>query len=304
MEICSVRLTSRPCCRCISTARPRDVLACDHRQDVAKRAFPLDVKRAFPFRVYGRRRPGRTAPRTAVPRGLADTEEVTGSNPVAPTRHNVSLGPPRSAACQQRVVVGRLQQRAWTAEDGSARSVVEVVAEELGQACGGRRRRRPGRRGARSGSQLEQRCDGAGRGWHARIPLRRVRAGETALPPADQGLCDLSAGRGKAKEIICCPERYVPGSVRCAQPPRPGVGPLPSRAAGHGLGAGSGGIGRAIVVWTIPVVAVGRWGESAGSRYAGSPPGRALVIGRTVSITRWATSRSSRLTAGSSDLPA
>jgi single-strand DNA-binding protein len=29
------------------------------------------------------------------------------------------------------VVVGRLQQRSWTAEDGSARSVVEVVAEEL-----------------------------------------------------------------------------------------------------------------------------------------------------------------------------
>jgi single-strand DNA-binding protein len=29
------------------------------------------------------------------------------------------------------VVRGRLQQRAWTAEDGSARSVVEVVAEEL-----------------------------------------------------------------------------------------------------------------------------------------------------------------------------
>jgi single-strand DNA-binding protein len=30
------------------------------------------------------------------------------------------------------VVIGRLQQRAWTAEDGSARSTVEVVAEELG----------------------------------------------------------------------------------------------------------------------------------------------------------------------------
>src|SRR4029450_10065298 len=30
------------------------------------------------------------------------------------------------------VVVGRLQQRAWTAEDGRARSTVEVVAEELG----------------------------------------------------------------------------------------------------------------------------------------------------------------------------
>jgi single-strand DNA-binding protein len=30
------------------------------------------------------------------------------------------------------VLVGRLQQRTWTAEDGSARSTVEVVAEELG----------------------------------------------------------------------------------------------------------------------------------------------------------------------------
>jgi single-strand DNA-binding protein len=30
------------------------------------------------------------------------------------------------------VVAGRLQQRTWTAEDGSARQVVEVVAEELG----------------------------------------------------------------------------------------------------------------------------------------------------------------------------
>jgi Single-strand binding protein family len=60
------------------------------------------------------------------------------------------------------VVVGRLQQRSWTAEDGSARSTVEVVAEELGRACGGRRRRRPGPRGVRIGSQLD-RCDGAGR---------------------------------------------------------------------------------------------------------------------------------------------
>jgi single-strand DNA-binding protein len=30
------------------------------------------------------------------------------------------------------VSIGRLQQRTWTAEDGSARSTVEVVAEELG----------------------------------------------------------------------------------------------------------------------------------------------------------------------------
>jgi single-strand DNA-binding protein len=30
------------------------------------------------------------------------------------------------------VVLGRLHQRSWTAEDGSARSTVEVLAEELG----------------------------------------------------------------------------------------------------------------------------------------------------------------------------
>ena len=30
------------------------------------------------------------------------------------------------------VVMGRLQQRSWAAEDGSAQSTVEVVAEELG----------------------------------------------------------------------------------------------------------------------------------------------------------------------------
>jgi single-strand DNA-binding protein len=30
------------------------------------------------------------------------------------------------------VVLGRLQQRSWTAEDGSARSVVEILADELG----------------------------------------------------------------------------------------------------------------------------------------------------------------------------
>ena len=44
-------------------------------------------------------------------------------------------------------VMGRLQQQVWTAEDGSTRSVVEVVAEELGQACGGQRRHRAGRPG-------------------------------------------------------------------------------------------------------------------------------------------------------------
>ena len=30
------------------------------------------------------------------------------------------------------MVAGRLQQRSWTAEDGTARRAVEVLAEELG----------------------------------------------------------------------------------------------------------------------------------------------------------------------------
>jgi len=36
------------------------------------------------------------------------------------------------ARLKPHVVVGRLQQRSWTAEDGSARSTVEFVADELG----------------------------------------------------------------------------------------------------------------------------------------------------------------------------
>jgi single-strand DNA-binding protein len=65
-----------------------------------------------------------------------------------------------------RVVVGRLKQRSWTAEDGSARSVVEVVAEELGPSL--RWATATTTRATRSQdlSQLNQRCDGrdAGRG--------------------------------------------------------------------------------------------------------------------------------------------
>ena len=35
------------------------------------------------------------------------------------------------------VVVGGVQQRSWSAEDGGARSTVEVVAEELGPSLTG-----------------------------------------------------------------------------------------------------------------------------------------------------------------------
>jgi single-strand DNA-binding protein len=47
--------------------------------------------------------------------------------------HNQAEHAAESLAKGSRVVVlGRLQQRSWSAEDGSARSAVEVVAEELG----------------------------------------------------------------------------------------------------------------------------------------------------------------------------
>jgi single-strand DNA-binding protein len=81
------------------------------------------------------------------------------------------------------VVVGRLRQRAWTAEDGSARSTVEVLAEELG----------PSLRWAtasttmathsslESSSQLDQRCDERSptvpglAGWVQAKPARPLR---------------------------------------------------------------------------------------------------------------------------------
>jgi single-strand DNA-binding protein len=55
------------------------------------------------------------------------------------------------------VVVGRLQQRSWTAEDGSARSTVEVVARRAGGKPAGGRRRRPSSAGRHqlAGGQLE-----------------------------------------------------------------------------------------------------------------------------------------------------
>jgi single stranded DNA-binding protein len=50
------------------------------------------------------------------------------------------------------VVVGWLQQWSWTAEDGSAARRSRSWPRSWGRACAGRRRRRPGRRGARTAS--------------------------------------------------------------------------------------------------------------------------------------------------------
>jgi single stranded DNA-binding protein len=50
------------------------------------------------------------------------------------------------------VVVGRLQQRTWTAEDGAPDRSWRSWPRSWGRACGGRRRPRPGRRAFPSSS--------------------------------------------------------------------------------------------------------------------------------------------------------
>ena len=47
-------------------------------------------------------------------------------------RDQAEHAPESLAKGSRAVVIGRLQPRAWTAEDGTARSTVEVVAEDLG----------------------------------------------------------------------------------------------------------------------------------------------------------------------------
>jgi single-strand DNA-binding protein len=99
------------------------------------------------------------------------------------------------------VVVGRLQQRAWTAEDGSARSLVEVVADELGRACDGRpppRSRPPG--AARSSDHEPRRppgrCGGAGHGEgeeDAGVPAPPARAVEVAVKSFSTSSCATGA---------------------------------------------------------------------------------------------------------------
>jgi single-strand DNA-binding protein len=74
------------------------------------------------------------------------------------------------------VVVGRLQQRAWTAEDGSARSTVEVVADELGPSLRWATRPRPGRHAARSRSFSAHRSA-------ASCSARSRRSGRASMSP-------------------------------------------------------------------------------------------------------------------------
>jgi single-strand DNA-binding protein len=93
------------------------------------------------------------------------------------------------------VVIGRLQQRSWTAEDGSARSTVEVPVEELGPSLrwavgcstglrSAKLRRRPGGSWARPASTArvrERRGQMAGRGRADKELARRIRASGSSI---------------------------------------------------------------------------------------------------------------------------
>jgi single-strand DNA-binding protein len=108
------------------------------------------------------------------------------------------------------VVVGRLQQRAWTAEDGSARSTVEVVADELGPSL--RWSTATTTRTTRSSSQLDQSGGrdvqhgvplvGLGTCDHA-PPLCSVRLRETSsvLSRTERSTSSVSTGSPRPREL-------------------------------------------------------------------------------------------------------
>jgi hypothetical protein len=95
-----------------------------------------------------------------------------------------------------------------------------------GRVCVGRRRPRPGRRGTRTGSQLDRRCDGAGCGRSMpSVPLRCVRAVEGAgrlFSTPSRSPSNPSRPHDKTTRGGACPQTFstqdeVPG----ASPGRP-----------------------------------------------------------------------------------
>jgi single-strand DNA-binding protein len=91
------------------------------------------------------------------------------------------------------VVVGPLHQRAWTAEDGSVRSVVEVVAEELGASLTGAPALGDGNHDQDDAehqlvaNSTSDAASGTLEERHATVPLPYVRGGEVMRPAASAG---------------------------------------------------------------------------------------------------------------------
>jgi single-strand DNA-binding protein len=88
------------------------------------------------------------------------------------------------------VVTGRLQQRTWAAEDGSARSTVEVLADELGPSLrwATATTTRTTRSQERSPARPAMRQGGTGvADQHAGAPFRRVRGVAGAVRASGSG---------------------------------------------------------------------------------------------------------------------
>jgi hypothetical protein len=145
-----------------------------------KESVLLDFKRAFPFTVYGRRRPGTTAPSTAVP-CVFDTEEVTGSNPVAPTTPGLTSGNAarsflRTAAEAKRALT------VWDAVYGCGSPTEVAGRSHQDVCCSGPSCRSCARPRYRSESALLHVRDQPRSGWLAALlPVRR--AGQAVTEP-------------------------------------------------------------------------------------------------------------------------
>jgi hypothetical protein len=133
------------------------------------------------FSVYGQRRPGKTAGSTAVPGGLLTrkgSQVQTLSRPPgtthlrSPTQRRLSAdwltGSAASGGPDELGFVLAGVEWSWAGSSSAPGPPRPAPPDpswrwgqpELGQACGGRQRRRPGRRGPAASSQLD-RCDGA-----------------------------------------------------------------------------------------------------------------------------------------------
>jgi hypothetical protein len=139
----------------------------------------------------------------------------------------VYLGPRLSSSGDS----GRRDVSLPSGSDGGSRSRrSRSRSANSGRAYGGRRRPRPGRRGTRTGGQVDQRSDGAGCGRSMQgVPLRRVRAG---------------AGAGRS---FSTPSRPALRAAACGGRPRAG-----SDAAVTGAPASPSRRGGAEALQTMP----------------------------------------------------
>jgi hypothetical protein len=149
----------------------------------------------------------------------SDTEGVTGSNPVAPTRHNVSIDPPLSAACQQITPCDRgntlsADRFGWLQAIRQAALMVEP--------------RSPTTPRVEPRSPTAPRVEGSGRtGWHARPPAASAPPTNPAPEPTEGRQLDpwpTSLAQSLAPGgLVACHGVHRPAVPRAGQTARPGT---------------------------------------------------------------------------------